>query len=106
MGHVNATMAPGFHDEALLVSWEYQFPRATGETLSRFHAASRDVEERVAADSNVKFVDLPKAFADRWEGAFADFVHFTEAGASVVASALAPSVLAAVGGCAESGATR
>jgi len=101
MGHVNATMQPGFDDEALLVAWERQLPRATGETLSRFHAAARDIEERVAADSNVAYVDLPKVFADRWEGSFADFVHFTEAGASLVAGALAPAVLAASDACGE-----
>jgi lysophospholipase L1-like esterase len=104
MGHVNLTMEPDFDDEALLVSWENQLPRATGETIARFHAAARDIEERAAADSNVNFVDLPEAFAGRWDGSFADFVHFTESGASVVAGALTPPVLAASRACGEAGA--
>jgi len=104
MGHVNATMEPDFEDEGLLVAWENQLRRATGETIARFHAAARDIEERVASDSSVVFVDLPTAFAGRWSGSFADFVHFTNSGASVVAGALTPVVLETSRACVEAGA--
>ncbi|MGQ0647612.1 MAG: SGNH/GDSL hydrolase family protein [Gemmatimonadaceae bacterium] len=97
MGHVNATMAPGFNDPALEEAWVYQFPTASAKALSDFHAMARALERRVAADSSITYVDLPDAFAGRWEGAFADFVHFTDGGAAVVAGALtraiAPTVL-------------
>lgn len=92
-GHVNATMAPGFNDAALVEAWVYQFPSATGHTLSAFHRLSRDIERRVAADSGVTYVDLPDAFAGHWEGSFADFVHFTDQGAGVVAGALAGAIM-------------
>lgn len=103
MGHVNATMAPDFRDDAMLVAWEVQFPRATGDVLSRFHAAALDVQARVAADSGVAFLDLRPAIAAQWSRSFADFVHFSEYGASVVAGALTPLILATSGACKEAG---
>lgn len=88
MGYVNRTMSPGFDDEALLVSWEYQFPRAEREVIPAFHARAAKSITDVARDSSVAYVDLARAFDGRWQGAFADFVHFTDAGAATVASAL------------------
>ena len=99
-GHVNATMAPGFDDPAMLVAWEYQFPAVTGEVLRDFHRAARDVSRQVARDSAVAWVDLADAFGDDWQGQFADFVHFTDAGAARVARRLATAVLPAVCGAA------
>ncbi len=97
-GHVNATMAPGFDDPGMLVAWEYQFPAVTGEVLMAFHRAARDVAVTVARDSALAYVDLADALAGGWEGSFADFVHFTDAGASRVshtlATALAPALCA------------
>lgn len=86
--YVNVTMKPGFDDPDLLVAWEYQFPRAPQQVIPAFHAQASDRIARVAADSGAALVDLGRAFEGRWEGAFADFVHFTNAGSATVASAL------------------
>ncbi|MBC7894862.1 MAG: hypothetical protein H7066_05595 [Cytophagaceae bacterium] len=86
--YVNATMAPGFNDPDLLVAWEYQFPRAPQQVIPAFHAEATRRTAQVAADSAVALVDLERAFEGHWDGAFADFVHFTNAGSATVASAL------------------
>ena len=89
MGYANATMEPAFSDSVLIGAWMYQFPRATGKTLVDFHARAYELERDIARDSGLMFVDLPGAFKDRWKGSFADFVHFTDAGAAIVAATLA-----------------
>ncbi|MBL8983177.1 MAG: hypothetical protein JNL26_13385 [Gemmatimonadetes bacterium] len=88
IGHVNATMAPGFSDPGLLTAWEYQFPSVTGQVLVDFHRVARDVAVRVARDSSVALVDLAGSFPGDWKGNFADFVHFTDIGAARVAHTL------------------
>lgn len=89
VGHANATMAPGFDDPGLVGAWVYQFPAATGSALMGFHARALALERGIATDSGVAFVDLPAALQGRWRDAFADFVHFTDAGSAVVAAVLA-----------------
>ena len=89
MGHANATMEPAFSDSVLIGAWVYQFPRATGKALVDFHARAYEFERELARDSGIAFVDLPAAFANRWKGSFADFVHFTDAGSGIVAATLA-----------------
>ena len=95
--NVNIAMDPQFADEAMMVAWRRQFPRASERTLVEFHAAAAESTRRIAADSGVTLLDLPQSFGGRWAGRFADFVHFTDAGASLVASALAPVVAGAAG---------
>ncbi|HEX9564814.1 MAG TPA: hypothetical protein VF981_12610 [Gemmatimonadaceae bacterium] len=92
MGHTNATMEPGFSDSALVGAWVYQFPRASAEALVGFHARSVDLERQIARDSGLVYVDLPAAFTGKWEGTFADFVHFTDLGSAVVAGTLADAI--------------
>ena len=93
MGYVNATMAPGFDDPAMLVAWEYQFPRAQRDVIPAFHALAAGRIARVARDSGVMFVDLRRGFEGHWNGAFADFVHFTDAGSATVAATLSQALL-------------
>lgn len=90
--HANAFDGGGPLNEALLVSWENQYHRATGDALIAFDAAAARVTIRAARDSGVTFVDLRQVCA---RPMFADYAHFTDTGAAVVASALAPAVLAA-----------
>jgi lysophospholipase L1-like esterase len=97
MGHANATMAPGFDDPALIQAWVYQFPHASGKTLMEFHARAYAIEEQVAGDSSLTWVPLREALAGQWDDAFADFVHFTDAGAGVVAAALAEPIAPLIG---------
>ena len=97
MGHANATMAAGFADRALVDAWVYQFPRATGEVLRQFHARAYELEREVARDSGIVFVDLPAALSGHEKTAFADFVHFTDAGAAMVAAAISDAVIPVLG---------
>jgi hypothetical protein len=97
MGHANATMAAGFADRTLLEAWVYQFPRATGVVLSRFHSRAYELERDIARDSGVVFVDLPAALSGREKTAFADFVHFTDTGAAIVAATITDAVLPVLG---------
>lgn len=92
VGHVNSTMQPGFDDRGLLIAWENQFPRARGEVIARFHASAVEISRGVASDSSIGFVDISRDFDGHWEEAFADFVHFTDAGARLVADRLADSI--------------
>jgi hypothetical protein len=96
LGHANATMRPGFADQNLLTAWERMFPNTTGPALAHFHELAVEATRSIARDSGATFVDLPAAFRGHWEGSFADFVHFTDSGAAIVAGALAPAVLEAV----------
>jgi lysophospholipase L1-like esterase len=90
--HANAFDGGGALDEPLLVSWENQYHRATGDALIAFDAAAARATIQAARDSNVIFVDLRRVHATP---IFADYAHFTDTGAAVVAGALAPAVLAA-----------
>jgi lysophospholipase L1-like esterase len=89
--HANAFDAGGPLDEPRLVSWENQYHRATGDALIAFDAAAARATVRAARDSNVTFVDLRQVHATPM---FADYAHFTDAGAAAVAGALARAVLA------------
>ena len=91
--HANAFESGGPLNEPLLVSWENQYHRATGDALIAFEAAAARATIQAARDSNVVFVDLRKVHATPM---FADYAHFTDAGAAVVAGALTPAVIAAV----------
>lgn len=93
MGYVAATMAPGFDDPALLVAWEYQFPRAPRDVIPAFHDAAGERIARVAADSATAYVDLRAGLDGEWTGTFADFVHFTDLGAARVANTLGRSLI-------------
>ncbi len=92
--HTNAFDGGGPRDQAKLVSWENQYHRATGEALIAFDTAAARVTLQAAHDSSVTIVDLRRVHRS---GMFADYAHFTDAGAASVAGALAPAVIAAVG---------
>ncbi len=92
--HTNAFDDGGQPDRVRLISWENQYHRATGSALIAFDTAAARVTLRAAHDSSVAIVDLRRVHGARM---FADYAHFTDVGAAAVASALAPTVLAAVG---------
>lgn len=93
--HANAFDRGGPLDEPLLVSWENQYHRATGDALLAFENAADAATIRAAHDSGVTFVDLRRMPAKPGTRLFADYAHFTDAGAASVASALAGPVIAA-----------
>lgn len=96
--HANTFMRPGPLDRDMLISWEKFYPRAPGRVIVAFDSAAREVTLRVARDSGVTVADVARRMAAAPGETFADFVHFTDAGAAHVADALTPALLAAAGG--------
>ncbi|MBA2291517.1 MAG: hypothetical protein H0W15_03565 [Gemmatimonadales bacterium] len=85
-------------DERVLRSWERFYPRATGATILAFEEEAAEAVRRVAADSGLALADPWAAFA-RAESSevFADFSHFTDLGASLMASELRHAAATAAG---------
>jgi hypothetical protein len=92
--HANAFMHRAAVDDDLALAWVRFYPRATAQTLIGFDSAARDVTLQVARDSGVVAVDVAAALARSSGHVFSDFVHFTDLGASHVATALREPMLA------------
>jgi hypothetical protein len=80
-------------DPDAMTAWQKFLPRATSTTILQFDSLARQATVRVAADSNVAVVDAAGLLAAAPASAFADAVHFTDLGASIIAGALADGVL-------------
>lgn len=98
MTHANAFVGnpPAASDR--LRAWEKFYPRATGTTLVAFDSAADEAIRHVATDSSVTLVDAWRAFHGLpGEAMFADFAHFTDAGAARMAALLRPAIATALG---------
>ncbi len=88
--HGNAFPPGRARDAGLLARWERFYPRATGATIVAFDSAARDVTLQVARDSAVVVVDAQRIMHDRMvsQGTrlFEEYAHFTDAGATLLAS--------------------
>jgi hypothetical protein len=93
--HGNLFMDRRTLDKAMLIGWEKFYPRAPGKLIVAFDSAARVVTMRVAADSGVVAVDAAKRLAAAPATIFADFVHFTDSGSSIMADAVRRGVLSA-----------
>jgi hypothetical protein len=93
--HANAFTGRRVIDTGMLTAWQKFWPRASGATLVAFDSASRLVTARVGLDSGVVVVDAAARLASAPDSAFADAVHFTDLGASLMASSFAEGVLRA-----------
>lgn len=79
----------------LLAAWERFYPRYTGEAILAFDSLGAEATRRVARDSAVALVDASDALRRLDPSkAFADFSHFTDLGAGVVAGIAARAVSA------------
>ena len=101
--HGTAFSRPRADSAALIQSWERFAPRATGNVIIAFDDTARIATMRAAADSTVLVADVATALARAPGDNFADFVHFTDRGAGIVANALAPTIIQAAGRRAECG---
>ncbi|HEX5632294.1 MAG TPA: hypothetical protein VFX50_03665 [Gemmatimonadales bacterium] len=107
MAHANVFSDAEPRDEGLLTAWRRFYPRASEAVLVDFDRRVRGVTCRVAADSGVSFVNLDAHLDAPRKRYFADYSHFSDAGAGLVAGLLAGAVeqrlsgvrLAAVGSC-------
>jgi len=92
--HANKFWGRPTADGPMLVAWEKFYPRATGETIIAVDSVARDLTLRAGSDSGVVTVDAARTLGSAPLGAFADFVHFTDYGASLMAGAISDGVLA------------
>jgi hypothetical protein len=95
--HGNLFMRPGVRDPHMLAAWEKFYPRASAEVIVAFDSAARELTLRAARDSAVTVADVAPRLAGIVTVPFSDFAHFTDSGAAIVASSLAPAVLKASG---------
>lgn len=92
--HANGFMADPPLSPDWLTAWERFYPRATGSTLLAFEdLINARMREWQATRPAVGLVDVA-ATARHWDGprTFADFSHFTDAGAARMAGALVGAV--------------
>jgi hypothetical protein len=98
MTHANRFAGSTTSDPAMLRAWEKFYPRATGQTIVAFDSVARLTSIRVARDSLAVLVDLQPALARSGQAPFADFSHFTDSGAALVAENVSRAILAASSG--------
>ncbi|HEY4130222.1 MAG TPA: hypothetical protein VGM50_06370 [Gemmatimonadaceae bacterium] len=82
------SIPPQAGDQMLLMGWRRFSPRARPEVMLEFEVAAAQWMREYAAKENVPLVDVDKQLSGRRE-LFGDFVHFTNAGSSIVAGVLA-----------------
>lgn len=87
--HANAFARGRPPDPDLLHSWEKFYPRATGATILAFDSAAAEVTRSGAVDSGAILVDWRALVGNSPEGIFADYGHFTDRGAGLLAGAIA-----------------
>lgn len=86
---------------AQLTAWERFYPRATGAVLTAFDSAAVAITLRAAQDSSAAVFDLASAVRTMPSVnagvMFADYAHFTDSGAALVAGRLTRAVLQSSG---------
>ena len=102
--HANEFVGRPSADAPMLIAWEKFYPRATGRTIIAVDSVARALTIAAGADSGVVTVDAARTLAGQPLSAFADFVHFTDLGASVMAGVVRDGVVGAVCSAVESGA--
>jgi len=80
--------APSEQDADLMAAWRQFTPRAKPEVMLAFVTSAADVVRDLGRRREVAVVDLASSVTGRREF-FSDFVHYTDAGASVVAGRVA-----------------
>jgi hypothetical protein len=78
----------------VLYAWERFTPRATGQVILAFDSVGRDIVRRVGRDSAVAVAEVDRSVQGR--AAFADFLHYTDKGASEVAAVMSRTILSEI----------
>ena len=92
MAHVNVFSDVEPRDTRLLTAWRRFYPRASGDVLIAFDQRLRTVTCGVAADSAVTLVDVEPFLASPRRQWFADYSHFSDQGAGLVAGLVARAI--------------
>ena len=95
MTHANRFAGSTRRDPSVLQMWEKFYPRASGNTIVAFDSAARLATMRVARDSQAVIVDLATSLQRSNGAAFADYSHFTNSGAAMVAGSLSDPIVTA-----------
>lgn len=85
--HANAFHRQAEIDGSKLQAWQKFYPRAAGNVLIEFDAAANAITRQLAAEYQVELIDMAEVVQGK-EGLFADFSHFTDAGADMAAARL------------------
>ncbi len=75
-------------DQSMLQAWRKFYPRATDDVLIRFDRQANAIVRSLAAEYGVSLLDVAERVAGD-TAYFADFSHFTDSGARLVAAELA-----------------
>jgi len=81
-------------DQDLLAAWRVFSPRAQPDVMLEFDHAAGDVVRALGRERKIRVVDLASTMNGHREW-FDDFIHYTDAGAGVVAGAVGDAVRAA-----------
>lgn len=79
-------------DRPMMIAWRRFYPDLKEEGFLNLEARTNEAIKQLAQEMNVKLVDADKAIPPGPDH-FADFVHFTDAGAARMAQLLTPDVL-------------
>lgn len=82
------TIPPHPDDEFMLLAWRQFTPRARPEVMLAFEMQAAQRMREYAADNDIALIDIAHRLTGRREH-FADFIHFTNEGAAVVAGTMA-----------------
>ncbi len=88
---------PRPEDNDLLAAWRQFSPRATTETMLTFANAAAQAVRELGQERQVVVADLSRIMTGKREW-FADFVHYTDAGAAIVAGEIGRTVVGAEAG--------
>ncbi len=93
MTHANRFAGSSAWDPTALRAWEKFYPRATGRTIVAFDSSARLTTIQIARDSQAVLIDLQPDLARSARAPFADFSHFTDSGAALVAEKASDAIL-------------
>jgi len=90
--HANRfTSPPRSGDDAIMLGWIRFYPRASAQCLLDMERQANDAVRRLGRERGLAVVDVEQ-LTGKDPGYYADFAHFTDAGASRVAAALGAEV--------------
>jgi hypothetical protein len=82
------SIPPHPEDEFMLLAWRQFTPRARPDAMLAFEMQAAERMRQYAADKHIALIDVARRVTGRRE-LFADFIHFTNEGAAVVAGTMA-----------------
>ena len=82
------SIPPNPDDEFMLLAWRQYTPRARPEAMLAFEMQAAERMREYAAATHIELIDIARRLTGHREH-FADFIHFTNEGAAIVAGTMA-----------------